>query len=80
MSVLEFERTTGEALPADAFCDALAEPLGRMEQTLRRRVTDDDLDAVRAAFLDLAGRWARVPPAGSLDLVFTPPPSVEAKR
>jgi hypothetical protein len=68
--LLDQERGTGIVYKADTFNTALRAVMAEMNQPHERLLTDDELDAIRRAFLDLAGRWARTKPGDALALGF----------
>ncbi len=69
--LLDQERATGFIPDADAFNAALASVRGEMGSPLSRRLTASELDAVRALFMELAGRWR---PGHTLELIFSVDP------
>lgn len=68
--LLDQERATGVVPDAAAFNDALRAVLQEMDCALDRPISAEELDAVRARFLALAGQWARTATGASLDLTF----------
>ena len=75
VGLLDGERAVGQPYGTAEFNRALATSLGHAEQTLEWHVTDEDLDAIRSAWLSLAGQWARVAVGEDLILVFEPQPA-----
>lgn len=70
VGLLDQERGTGILLDDEGFNEALGAVHQEMGVPLTHRLTSDDLEAIRARFMDLAGRWARLEPGGTLELTF----------
>ena len=75
VGLLDGERAVGQPHSTPEFNRALATSLSHAGQTLGRPVTDEELDAIRSAWLSLAGQWSRVPVGESLVLAFEPQPA-----
>lgn len=64
------ERATGMWPEADEFNEALSTSLDSMGHELYRTITQEELDAIRTRFMELASQWGLTSFGGSLESEF----------
>lgn len=75
VNLLTTEQAAGHRYDAGGFNEALSAALRQAGGTLDRPVTDEELDAIRALWMQLAVRWSRVPPGGEMEITFDGTPA-----
>lgn len=73
--LMDQERATGIVPDAKDFNEMLEAVFQELGVPLTRCLTEDEQQAIRARFMDLAGCWARLEPGDTLELTFAISPA-----